>query len=698
MSQLYPTQPGTRTVTQWLQLALPVLIVGVTALWLVMEVAKASGDGGALKTYDHHAFGAVPVSEDGRIKPLDTVAFNALLQLSGKQSLIDEMMLEGEGEGAGRGAIVWLAEVLAGRPESRQRAVFRIDDPEVLGLIDKTLDDGKYYSLEDLIPGMQQIEEQARAAARKDTDKQTRFEKHLIGLYQNIGLMYELQSGLRPYVVPPVADAGLADGADAGEDADWAPLAEAAPDGMGVVASRAGGGRPGWATWVAVVEAYGQEDPEQFNKAVVEHLKIVDAGVDNELAKAAFEQGFNAYRPFAKGIVFYVVAGVIGLLGLLLGPVLSPGWGKAVWRSGVGVLVVTFLLHTAALLIRMWLQGRPPVTNLYSSAVFIGWAVVGFAIVMELLSRLGIAALASSIVGVATLFIAHNLAKDGDTMGVMQAVLDSNFWLGTHVITVTLGYAATFLAGFLAILYIALGMFTPVLDKKSARLLSGMVYGVICFALLFSFVGTVLGGIWADQSWGRFWGWDPKENGAIMIVLLNAIILHARWGHLLKDRGIMVLAVGGNIITAWSWFGTNLLGVGLHSYGFMDGAMQKLGLFAIMQLVIMGVALATPTGMWVSFLKRPRHAKDLETGGIRGYLSGLWSTFAVLSLGGVLMSVSTLFTSFIFLGLEDETAWLWTGVLSPLVMLFVCAAVFGCLSFRVHFDSPTRGKAMMSAV
>ena len=90
-----------------------------------------------------------------------------------------------------------------------------------------------------------------------------------------------------------------------------------------------------------------------------------------------------------------------------------------------------------------------------------------------------------------------------------------------------------------------------------------MVYGIVCFATLFSFVGTILGGIWADQSWGRFWGWDPKENGALLIVIWNAIILHARWGGLVRERGLMDLAVFGNIVTSFSWFGVNMLGVGL---------------------------------------------------------------------------------------------------------------------------------------
>src|SRR4029078_11573233 len=99
--------------------------------------------------------------------------------------------------------------------------------------------------------------------------------------------------------------------------------------------------------------------------------------------------------------------------------------------------------------------------------------------------------------------------------------LDSNFWLSTHVVAVTLGYSATFLAGFFAILYILLGVFTRGLTPDIAKAFAKMVYGVVAFALLLSFVGTVLGGIWADQSWGRFWGWDPKANGALLIGILN---------------------------------------------------------------------------------------------------------------------------------------------------------------------------------
>ena len=140
-----------------------------------------------------------------------------------------------------------------------------------------------------------------------------------------------------------------------------------------------------------------------------------------------------------------------------------------------------------------------------------------------------------------------------------------------------------------------------------------MVYGIVCFATLFSFTGTVLGGIWADQSWGRFWGWDPKENGALIIVLWNATILHARWGGMVRERGLMNMAVFGNIVTSFSWFGVNMLGIGLHSYGFMDAAFKWLMAFVASQLFIIALGLI-PQHLWVSYRRRVTAPKTADRG------------------------------------------------------------------------------------
>jgi cytochrome c biogenesis factor len=106
-----------------------------------------------------------------------------------------------------------------------------------------------------------------------------------------------------------------------------------------------------------------------------------------------------------------------------------------------------------------------------------------------------------------------------------------------------------------------------------------MTYGILCFGLFFSVLGTVLGGIWANESWGRFWGWDPKENGALMIVLWELAVLHARRGDYIRHLGFAMACIVGGIIVTFSWWGINLLGVGLHSYGFTSGIQASLLVF-----------------------------------------------------------------------------------------------------------------------
>jgi ABC-type transport system involved in cytochrome c biogenesis permease subunit len=259
--------------------------------------------------------------------------------------------------------------------------------------------------------------------------------------------------------------------------------------------------------------------------------------------------------------------------------------------SGTVIILIAIVTHTTGLGWRMIIEGRPPVINLYGSAVFIGWGATIMAMVLEKIYKNGLGNIAACLIGFSTLIIAHHLSLSGDTIEPVRAVLDSNFWLTTHVLIVTLGYSSMFVAGSLGLLFVIRDVILRNFTKQSYDRAGRMVYGIICFAMLFSFVGTVLGGIWADQSWGRFWGWDPKENGALLIVLWNAAILHARWCGMVKIRGMMLMAILGNCITAFSWFGVNMMGVGLHSYGFMDGAFMWLIGFCFIQLIFVAIGL-----------------------------------------------------------------------------------------------------------
>jgi ABC-type transport system involved in cytochrome c biogenesis permease subunit len=274
------------------------------------------------------------------------------------------------------------------------------------------------------------------------------------------------------------------------------------------------------------------------------------------------------------------------------------------------LIVLALALHTFTLFARIHISGRPPVTTLYSAAVFIGWGGALLGLVLELVFKTGLGNLIAASLGAVGIGVAglifQFLEAGKDTIVVPEAVLDTRFWLGTHVVCVSLGYATTFVAGGLGVLYVILGIFTPLLGQKLrhgqtvGRSLSKMIYGTVCFAIFFSFFGTVLGGLWADDSWGRFWGWDPKENGALIIVLWNALVLHALWDGIVKDRGLAVLAIGGNIVTTWSMFGVNFLGVGLHSYGF-SSANGWLALGAVVACHLALVALGClPKQFWRS--------------------------------------------------------------------------------------------------
>ncbi|MEX0776832.1 MAG: cytochrome c biogenesis protein CcsA [Phycisphaeraceae bacterium] len=551
-----------------------VLMLCVVALAAKLRPPTYEGD------YDLRAFGTLPVSSQGRIKPLDTVARTNLFVISGRQEFERPVADLPDAMDAGHQrapAIRWLADVMARSNDAAMYPVFRIDHPDVLALVDAAEGGSKHrFSWSELGPHLKKIDEQARLAMQVKSGGRNPYQRHLLELYSHLNSYVELMHLDSPYVVPPDAP-----------DGEWLQFRTALADAQEHDASH-----PAAERFADIMRAYQAQNPAQFNQAVAAYHTYLSQRLPQQAAKARFEVFFNDFAPFYWGVVLYLVTFLLACGSFVCVGLGLPTAARTFGRSALLVLVLTFLLHSVGLAARMYITGRPPVTNLYSSAVFIGWFAVVLGLAIEWFYRNSLGAALTALIGAASLVIAHGLAA-GDTMEMMQAVLDSNFWLATHVIAVTIGYAATFVAGFVGIVIIALGVASAVapVDKRLIRNAASILYGVIAFALLFSFVGTVLGGIWADQSWGRFWGWDPKENGAVLIVLMTALILHARWAGLIRARGMAVLAVGGNIITAWSWFGTNMLGVGLHSYGFMDSAAFWLITFVTSQLLIMAVGV-----------------------------------------------------------------------------------------------------------
>ncbi len=561
----------------WLAAALPAAMLAFAVVYLLAPFRAPREEGFALSL-----FGRLPIVDQGRTKPLDTYARTTLLAISTKQTLYlsgtDGTSERDERTDHGRiPAIHWLLDVMSKPDTARGYRVVRIDHPDIKSIlgVDRQR---KYFSVEEIVAKGDVLDAQFARAREVAANDRTPFQRHVLKLGQRLRLYFATEDVLNLLLVPP---------ADENDREGW----------MTFTAARADTGAhsrllPASDAYLAAMQSWRENDPTVFNAAIAQYLETLDTRLPSVSRRMSFETLFHRVSPFMRSLALYVLVFLLAAFSWLR--MSSPLARAALW-----VLAVTLVMHTLGLVARVYIQGRPPVTNLYSSAIFVGWGAAVLGLVLERIHRNGIGSVTAAGTGFLTLLVAHNLSLDGDTMTMMQAVLDTNFWLATHVVVITLGYSATFLAGFLGILYVLRGLFTRTLTLDVQRSLTRMIYGIICFATLFSFVGTILGGIWADQSWGRFWGWDPKENGALLIVLWNALVLHARWGGMIRQRGLAVLAIAGNIVTTWSWFGTNMLGVGLHAYGFIDSAIFWMFVFVASQLALIGLGLI-PLHLWRS--------------------------------------------------------------------------------------------------
>ncbi len=619
--------------------------------------------------FDVVGFTRLPVVVNGRAKPLDTVARTSLLVLQSSQYITrpDKTVLTPD---------EWLLDVMFNSEAADTYQHFEINHPDVLALFNLRAEEGRgnrRFSFKQLEKGIPELQRQVQLVEPIEAANRTSFQKAVVRVYSNIGLYFRLRASL---VAPDHRDfltelMTFQKNVAAGVEAVRAKQANKPHDDALVDQMMDSGGRfqrmsdlayllpippdagesdtTGWKkvgdslietfqsgrvnstamVYAGLARTWRAGQSKEFNELLGLYRAQLEKSLPNTLKKCATEARYNAAEPFYVAMMIYVLAFFVAVFSWV-------GWPQTLGRAAFWLVVMAWVVATAGIIARMWLEGRPPVTNLYSSALFVGWVAVAACIALEYFYRNAIGSVAAGLVGFCSLLIAYYLSLDGDTLEMMRAVLDSNFWLATHVVTITAGYGATFLAGFLALIYIFMGLLTPWLAQKPTRggaiavsavalspaltdkairiaktsqtngeMLNRMVYGIVCFATLFSLVGTILGGIWADQSWGRFWGWDPKENGALIIVIWNAIFLHARWGGMAKARGLMALAVFGNVVTAWSWFGVNMLGVGLHSYGFMDAAFWALIIFALSQVLIIVLAYLVPQAKWRSFRSLP---------------------------------------------------------------------------------------------
>jgi len=514
-------------------------------------------------------FGKIAIMENGRIKPLDTFAENILKQFSGI------------GEFDNKDAIEWLAKVLLVPEKSKEDKVFLITNQDALDSIGiKRVGKARNrYSYNQLLPGLGKLRQVAMSISRTKRQDRDITENEIISLYNRIYVYNQLMMSFKfleksenfnsrayeglPLTIIP------ADKDNKKWISAWDSFMNNSKD---ITKSK---------KLMALSElynAYLKGDQAKFDKSIL-NFKNAVKGKNNFVneKKIDYEVLYNRIDPFYKSKFFFGFS----IIFLLFSFVFLKEW---FYRLSLFLLSSGFFLTLFGVILRMYIRSRPPVTNLYETFVFTGLTTALLGIILEIFKKRNIGIFTGSFASFVMLMIASKYALEGDTMGMLVAVLDSNFWLAFHVITIMLGYAGIVLSGVLGHVYIIQKIFMPDNEKllKDSR---QSIYSIQAFGLVFTFLGTVLGGVWADQSWGRFWGWDPKENGALLVLLWSAILFHAKIAKMIKHTGYAFGTVVGVIFVALAWFGVNLLGVGLHSYGFTSGIARSLFLFVGIELI-----------------------------------------------------------------------------------------------------------------
>ncbi|MGF1512852.1 MAG: cytochrome c biogenesis protein [Elainellaceae cyanobacterium] len=325
-------------------------------------------------------------------------------------------------------------------------------------------------------------------------------------------------------------------------------------------------------------------------------------------AVLAREVHFNHFHPFAKAWWLYGLAFIVMLVALWVKP-----WD--LYWSAIGLFTAGIGVQSYGFFLRMQIAGRPPVTNMYESVVWVGFGIAAIALLFELTSRSRYYLLAAAPLAMVCLILADSLPAVLDpSISPLVPVLRDNFWLSIHVPTIALSYASFALA--LGLGHVALGndLFAPT-EKKRFKTLSQLNYRVLQVGVLLLTAGIILGGIWAHFSWGRFWGWDPKETWALIALLCYLAPLHSRLTGWMGDFGINVASVVSFNAVLMAWYGVNfVLGTGLHSYGFGTGG-SALVIAGVVGLDLLFVAIAAARhynwfGVWL---------KGWPTGGLNSF-------------------------------------------------------------------------------
>ena len=532
----------------------------MAAVFLLGALAARGGD------LDFTALRELTVYKDVRKKPLDTVASETVRKLTGRSTWQDPatgQKLEAMD--------VLLSMWLATREWDETPVILATYEPlkRQLGL---TLDQKLFTYKQIATPKFEELLQLVQAKENRNAEL-NRDDREARQLMQRLDTLTEVVGEERLLVVPPptVKDKWVA----LPHVGDHYPAAQAAVT----------------QTFQDLAGAYIERNPGAFSAAaqeLVRQLRALHPASFPPVATLHREIEFNTLHPFRKAWLLDALAALVTL---------------ATWRRrgaywlGFGLFGAGLLMHAYAFYLRMLISGRPPVTNMYESVVWVSFSAALFAVILEAIYRQRY-----YIVGVAPLSVVMLILADqfpavlDPSIGPLMPVLRDNFWLTVHVPTITAGYAAFVVA--LGIGHIALGyyLFAPG-DRDRIRQLEKFIYramqiGVLCIA-----AGTILGGIWAHYAWGRFWGWDPKEVWALITLLCYLAPLHGRLAGWLSNFALTVASVVCFLPVLMAWYGVNfILGTGKHSYGFGVGGFSYALTFVAFELALVAVALGRRAG------------------------------------------------------------------------------------------------------
>ncbi len=333
-----------------------------------------------------------------------------------------------------------------------------------------------------------------------------------------------------------------------------------------------------------VLKSYLDKNPDAFHASAAKARNSIEgavAGYEQHRNQILAETFYNRLRPFLQAMIFYLLAGILWLF----------AGAHAIPRILSKFLTICAVsLHTLGFALRCYVAGRPPVTNMYESIIWVSLGVMVFAVLLFIKNRQTILMTTATFLSGLALFAADAAPMVMDpTIRPLVPVLRSNYWLTIHVLTITLSYGAFMLA--MGIANVALWFFYEISKKGESRpiserigLLNQLAYRSLMFGTVLLAAGTILGGVWADYSWGRFWGWDPKEVWALIALLAYMAVLHGRYTGWVGKFAFPLWTVICFSTVVMAWYGVNfVLGVGLHSYGFSTGGQAFVFGFLLLQ-------------------------------------------------------------------------------------------------------------------